>query len=681
MKLAYEKVLLDQMRLVIYSKNDTPADDQAIARAVTVNEYLQSIGFTLTAADILRLASSESLTGFCSYVANMIDDVKAKPMYPDFPRQVMNMTEAQYRLHQLVHYFSTYGLESLLGVKVSRGWLPDVKSTEKTREDDRLLKAKTLELIAEEDKWREPARRILMKRERMTLPEVEIVTEAIRHLDEQSLTAMEVPFKENLMLLAEEIWNRFEGQEAQNLLRALLKHTGDVLNFIILLLGRNKYHFRTSQKRMLVGLIERYPVADWRANIILSNKKATRNNTILNYLDYGSYSRSKPHMAVVDDLRDGKLKSWEGQARALLSNHEDGALEFIAKRPGMMLRMVAWMLRLGYDKEQLIQAMCENAASLSVQTLVTVLACFGMDHVETARMHRENNDLINAEVQEEAQEIFEVLEAVLSRRLSLMDTELRGKKVFVNEEGYNLGRSAIMCSNKSEEGGYVSSGSVYRIPYEAKYVRFFVYWNDRQRIDVDLHAAYYDLQGAEHEIGWNSDFRNDGIVMSGDITHSNAAEYIDVDLSAPITNVAFNIHLYSGKDNFGEIDTCFAGLMLVKDNDEDVALYTPANCLYSTHLRSRCDTMRFGYLDVPNRCLVFQGKPIDDAWWYDASEFDAGRMHTARYLELLLAAQGCERVASMDEAEISLVIGKPNSADEISLIDNNYFMDAPLKAE
>lgn len=664
MNTEYRKLLFTQMRLALAElKTPTALTDALIAKAMTANENLASLGCTLNAADVLRLAGSPSLDGFVDSVAELVDGVDAAPMYPDFPAQVMEIPEAQFRMHQLVHYFSTYGLEDMLGVEVRKGWLPEAKDTPKAEQDQRLLALKALELIDPSDAWLVPARRILSKRERMTLPEQEIVARAAAHLTPEQIAALNIPFKENTRQLVKTVFDDMDSEQARPLLRALCKHTGDVLDGVAFLLKTHKYHFRTGQKRMLVKLIESYPVKDWRANVILSNRKAERSLMLLNYLDYGVYSRSPEHMAVVDSLRDGALQSWEGQAKALLAKDVDGALDFIAQRPGMLLRMTAHLLRLGLAPERIAEKLCDSADVLSTQTLMTVLGFFG---------GQEGRD------RAEADDVYDVMEQALKSRLRSAKTPIAGKTVYIDDQGFNLERSELKCNNKSAEGGYVPSGVTYKIPDAARFVRFFVYWNDPERVDVDLHSAALDTDGKMITVGWNSRYKDGGIVSSGDITHSDAAEYIDVDLDAPLDRVAFNIHLFYGKNGFDEIETCFAGLMAVQNNGAEVQLYDPANCFFSNRLRTHCRNLSYGWLDVARRELVFAGMPLEDApqQWYALKQNEIGRMTVARYLALLLEAQGAALAENREDAEVVLVVQKAQADNELSLIDNNYFMDA-----
>ena len=45
------------------------------------------------------------------------------------------------------------------------------------------------------------------------------------------------------------------------------------------------------------------------------------------------------------------------------------------------------------------------------------------------------------------------------------------------------------------------------------------------------------------------------------------------------------------------------------------------------------------------------------------------------YLDILLNSQSCERTGSAEEADVVLIMGKPSNEKEISLIDNNFFME------
>ncbi len=661
----FNKLLLDELRLVSYEKRDGVLTDELLTKAVTLNENLKALGYVLTPPDLAALAVSPSLDGFYDRVRRMMDAVRADPMYPGFPKQVMEMETAMFRFHQLVHYFSTYGMEQLFGVTVQKGWLPcERKNKSNLSEQILVLKAKTIRLIPDEECYIAPLRIIFSRRERMTLPEREIVAEAISHVSPEQLNGLKVGFKENMDAVYEIVFALEDREAAFRMLRVLCQHTGDVLRCVDLLLRRKKYHFHTAEKRFLVKLLESYPEKDFRANLVLSGKSAERNILLLNYLDYSIYSRSDGHMDAVNDLRDGRLRSWESVAKYMLVNSSNTALDFIALRPGMMLRMIAWLMRLGYKADEIVAKLSEKASALSMQTLVTNLNYFGK---------------LTAEERKDSPALYSAFEALLLARMRSCDTKLRNKKVLLRMEDYDLNASELHCSDKSAEGGYLRSGIAYKIPEHVNRLRFFVYWDDPARVDVDLHAGFTDLDGNMHGIGWNWDFRDHGIVFSGDITHSDAAEYIDVDLTAPIDRVNANIHLFAGKANFSKVKTCYVGMMAVPEGNldgEESELYKEGNCFFKHNLRQACQTINYGFIDVQNRCLVFDGEPHDWGYnWYGGVEHRRGKLSLARYLELLLEAQGAEPCDAEEDADVILVMAKPEAEKEVSLIDENFFMD------
>lgn len=661
----YSKLLLDELRFVTYEKRSSELNDELMAKAVTLNENLMSIGYVLSPNDVAAIAASPSLEKLYDHVCSLMDSVDAEPMYPGFPQQVMEMSEAVFRYHQLVHYFSTYGLEQLFGVEVKHGWLPGKNDLSKIPTEQKIvLKGKTIKLLPESDKYLTPLRILLSRKERMTLPEKELVATAISNVSPTQIADITIGFKENLNTLYGIVFDMADRDPGFAILRTLCQHTGDVMRCVDILLSKNKYHFHTSQKRFLVKLLESYPAKDFRSNLILSSKGAQRNILLLNYLDYSVYSRSKEHMEAVNDLRDGKLRSWESIAKSLLRSGDVSALDFISTRPGMMLRMVAWLMRMGHTPADIIVKLTDKASSLSMQTLVANMNHFGK--------------LTPAE-RSDTYMLYYVFEELLFARMKTSDTPFRGKKVALKMDSFDLNTSELHCNDKSAEGGFIRSGIAYRIPQGIDKLRFFVYWNDKHRVDVDLHVGYTDLDGAPHYVGWNQSFRNSGVVFSGDITHSNAAEYIDIDLLAPIDKVYANIHLFSGKNIFSGIDTCYVGMMAVpreNPSDPEEAMYNEANCFFKHNLRQNCATVNYGYIDVQNRCLVFDGAP--QSWnynWYRGVEHRQGILTLARYLELYLKAQGATLCSSEEEAEIVLVMEKAEKEKEISLIDANFFLD------
>lgn len=656
---SYEKNLLEQLRLVVLTQKDSRVDDMSLTKALTANENIRQLGYCLSPKGLVALAKSEELDGFYDSFRKMIPDVKAEPMYPDFPNQVMAIDEAQFRFHQICHYMSTYGVEMMAELfgqdyEVTRGWMPEVERTEKTEKDTALLEAKTLEVLSKEQKYSRPLEILLQKSERMTAQEIEIVQEALKHVDVETID-LDIPFKQNMIYVFNALFNLDNREAALKAMRNLCQHTGDVLKCIDYVLTRNDYHFRTAQKRQLVNLIETYPVYDWKANVILTNKKARRTILVLQYLSYSRFSSSKEHMEVVRALRNGELSTWESQVKTMLSQKDEKVIDFIAERPGMMLRWVNWLLKLGYEGRLIEEKLAENAEDLSTKTLVITAGALG-------RL-------------DEKKEAFEIIVRLLERKLKALNTPLKGAKVFVDEGRLDLKHSVITAKN--DEAGYVRNGLAYHIPENVKIIRFFVYWNDKNRVDIDLHASANNSKQEGISVGWDMEFRDHGIVHSGDITHSNAAEYIDLSMDADLNEVQFNVNLYAGKPSFDQIDECFIGLLAVAKANEKVKLYNPENCFFYNDIRTKTRTLHYGYINLPQRYLCLDGNETPLQWMdgvYSMADHKVSQFTVDKYIELLLRSQQAVITANREEANIELVMEKPQNERQISLIDNNFFM-------
>jgi hypothetical protein len=656
----FDKLLFDEFRVVPVNPTDTKIETQNIVKAITDNENLTSLGYTLKAPDIVTLSKCKNTCIF-DIVNQYIDRVKADPMYPDFPNQVMNISEAEFRFHQLVHYFSTYGMESLFDIETQKGWLPDVTKTEKTEKQEIVLPAKTISLIKESEKYIFTLKKLLTKRERLTIPEKELITIAARQVSYEDIRNTPVAFKENLMDLFHYLFDNNEDET----IKAICQHTGDVLTCLRFLLTKHHYKLTTSERKRCVRILESYPVADFKNNLILSHKKAKNSLLILNYISYNKFSKSASHQTAVNDLRNNCLKSWESQMKNLIKKNDPTVIQKLADRPGYLLRNTAWLLRSGYSKDEINNALCDNASALSAQTILTILNKF---------LYFKKNSL-----KTEASDVCFIMYNVLTEKLKTLNTPLKNQKIFIEEGIYDFDTSIIETNDKSEEGGYIRSGLTFKIPDNINILRFFVYWNDKRRTDIDLHATGLLKHDNTMHIGWNGDFRKSGAIHSGDITHSDAAEYIDVNLNSEIKKINAIIHFYNNTEaisrrkyirkTFADIETCFTGIMGVSKAKENIELYEPANCFISHNLKSKNIMLNYTLIDVENRKMQLIAKPIENkSYNYD---FAPG-LSVTDYISMLAASQNATIVDNKEDADLTIRLDK---GGDISLIDENYFMD------
>ena len=146
---SFRKLVFTELRSVMIPLNGDHLSDESMQRALTMNMNLSTqYGYMFGPKDLVLIARNDAAGQIFDMISGMISELKAPPMYPDFPSQVMSIDEAQFRFHQMLHYFSTYGIEYIFDTDVQRGWLPgekeNITGTEKVTEDEHLFDARVL---------------------------------------------------------------------------------------------------------------------------------------------------------------------------------------------------------------------------------------------------------------------------------------------------------------------------------------------------------------------------------------------------------------------------------------------------------------------------------------------------------------------------------------------------------
>ena len=189
-----------------------------------------------------------------------------------------------------------------------------------------------------------------------------------------------------------------------------------------------------------------------------------------------------------------------------------------------------------------------------------------------------------AKRQKEAETIVGIVKKLLVKRLSFVTTPFAGKKVFVDDSGYDLDVSLVTSNAGASLSNAVAPGLAKRLPDEAKTVRMFVFWDDEKRrfSDLDLHcyAKRVNEEGEQEtlNIGWDGFYNEAGITTSGDITTADkSVEYIDVEIEEAKKNgvslIDTVVDYFNGMEGIGfsELETAFTGALVL---GEDAAVST-----------------------------------------------------------------------------------------------------------
>ena len=716
----------------------TTVDDADMAWAVTANANLEGTGYTLSQPSIItlaayhhtvvKLAQGASFLPLAAFaeadlinpladITRLVPDVTASPMYPDFPTQVMQISEAQFRYDQACHYFSTYGVEALAGllgldVTVGKGWLPNVEATPKTQADETLVAPKVLHLLVTVEDLQAVVAARLTRATRMHPAEIATALLVFQELGENDTLAFpKVAFHENMMELI-----RVAAQEDSGTLErvatGLAQHPGDLLKAVLYVMQTNEHHrLTTRQKKGFCRAFERFGAQSIAHNIADAGHSA---RLAPNYLSVARFAG--PHLReAVELVEAGKVRSWAGElelrwqavdvlygsyswqslrdqlahehaARNLLSGNlkaiEDAwraLLTHYGTRPGMLLRALSRLAKGGCPGYLLIAEMNAHADVFSLPTLVSTATALSVDVsvegalkgqavVRSAKRGASHQPLDAAT----RAEIVAMLRPLIELRLRGLDTPLKGRRVYLDTAGISLVGSLLRPNEVGDTGtAWPPAGIAFDLPAD-KTLRFFTFWDDRKRrVDVDLHFMGRTVSGKPIHVGWNARFRTSSMVTSVDITTSHdSVEYLDIDMDAArkegIAWMVQKQHIYAGRSNWGDIQTCYSGALLVKRKGNHVRLYSGKNLLFRDDLTGPGSTMDYASINVPDHYVrIVRGADIP---------LGSVGYALGDYLDTLFRAQEVTLVDTPEEAELQVCVGRSADPEVVSLFDEGFYL-------
>lgn len=687
----------------VYDNAPEP-DERDYMLALAVQENMSNTPYALSVRALTILAKTFAAlraVGGDTFSEAMIDPAKdirsfcpdeplGEPMYPDFPSQVLEIDENQFRMHQIRHYMSTYGVEALAGllgmdVTVSDGWTPDVEHTEKIYDDETLVNKHIVDIVVSDGYMARIVEDTLARPTRMSGRVSHLAVELFCAGAITDLSS--VKFHENMLDI---ICSAAEHDSAQltRVTDNAAQHPGDILKAILHVAEKSgKNHLATRQKKAFcrsLGTYDPIAIATNLADLTVRGQKA------INMLSVARFGNDNIVKAV-DLVASGEVKSFNARveqawrdftAQPIGKVDPSELISIYKERPGVMFRAIGRMFDAGIPIDSISQALSEVEDSFSLATLVQFMTLMSATDAADARDWRGKVIMDVAERERREKNavrnprLAALVAPVVASRLAKLDTPFKNKKVYLDTSGFSLVGSVIAPNEVSNtSGAYPPAGMAYDVPAD-KTVRFFTFWDDRtNRVDVDLHFKYLDILGRPNSLGWNSDFRTCGMVFSGDITTSqDSAEYLDVDmreaLAKGVDTIFQHQHVYT-RQQWKDIAKCFSGALVVGDKAPDTKLYNSKNVLFHDDMNGTGTEMDYAMIDVPNHYVrILRGVNLP----YRHTAFNL-----ETFVSLLVEAQGCELVAGPEDADVVLSVGRAENseiagAQVVSLIDEGFFI-------
>ncbi len=617
-----------------------------------LSKNLESVGFTFSADVIERLQTwtPDELLGLAEsllpHLLKMVGgDVRYLPMYPNFPAQVMEASEAELYLNALLHYY---------GDVIGEGILPHYNK----RPRNALVIAENLKVLqlADENTIQSVCRGLIASNTSLSKSDqsdLRGLLEACRdHIEE--VLPESIPFKEIQSVVCKFLLERVENPAP--LLGRFLKTATDVLRLATEISGGDTslaastrfVSFSRNHRRVLLGLLDKVTRPD--EDLHRHRGKWIR---LAERLHPGEYGKQFPlALAAIQRLRrNEKPVTFNSKVEQLLREGDTAKTAvLLCQRPGELARRLDHLLREGPDKaDRVLDCFAKVAGDVSTPVLLQLIAHFKQraydqsprrlkdtpekqslpffekavrSLMKPASAHKHTpmlqpmrtvfpkgqiSRLMRVPLAKSwlapamAERVVELAKAALVERFSALPSL---GKCFVSEDLQNF---TVPFSRRSASKSLrtVARGSRLPLP-DANVVRFFLWWKegkvnsqDTGRVDLDLSATIFDASWRylNHISYTNLKATKLGCCHSGDITSApnGASEFIDIDLDklrkAGARYVVCSVMSFT-RHPYCDLPECYVGWMS-RDKPQSGEVFEPAT------VRDRIDLAANHRISIP----------------------------------------------------------------------------------
>lgn len=586
------------------------SNEDNLQLAMSLQSELMNLGFILS-QECFQAMSKAPVSFITSYYKDAISYLKKavgadrsyQPFYPNFPKQVMEMSHMELYLNAVMHYWS------------EGEWTPDTVLKERGFKFEK-ANFKTINLATEED-FAQIFTNLVSINSSLTKDDKEIVEWFVNNYSGIKLPDV-IPFKETLCLLAAKGLN------------VPVKSTTDVLRIVSHLSGgdislphvpkltikevrnnRMRFFFQNLQdsqikerdsfkfkkfnrreRKFLLGLLEKTNL-----NVEEMQSHFGRWLRLGEILHPGEFRNKFPKTYVVfNKLRnqeDEKIRTFNGKVNLLFKNDWKAAVDLLSTRPGEFARKLDWMLRT-FEPQYVLNRFEKVGDKVSNKVLFELYNHFD------ARTKKESSRMVMIKGKKSICKVLDVLEpmkesvvdSVKKSVLSILKNKFSKLpelgKIYIDEKLKKVPLPFAMRSINTSVKTYVRGT---RIPFnpDAKVIRPFIHWFDEFGYeDLDLSAGFYTkgLKPVTHISYTNLKNEMINSCHSGDIRQKKGAcaEYVDIDikkcLKHKIRYVIVQVHNFQNRP-MHTLRDCVFGLM-EREHPKANEIFVPktiSNCM------------------------------------------------------------------------------------------------------
>lgn len=480
-------------------------------------------------------------------------DVEYRPMYPNFPQQVMEASDFELHMNAIIHYF-THG-----------AWTPEYEklSRKYAIEPTKLI---TIDTISK-DEFFGIFTDILASNESISQDDKDIVTWFLDNYGSDLVMPSDIPHKENVAIVGAYMVEN--GMDVSG----LVKTSTDVLRIATAMSGGDMSladntrftNFKRSQRRNLIkalgGVI----------NIEDINRHSGKWTRLAHNLHVGDYSKKVYDVLSIVRNNEKVVTFNANVEKLLLDGNYVKAATLLTERPGEFARRIDYILRSVNNKRSttvVLNKFLDVIDRVSTKVLLQLLGYYGVrNELLDGRVVFPKGSVQYAHVidgldplpQDVVDTLIGNINSCLVERFSNLESM---GKVYISPD---MKGCPIPAQQRSASTGALETyARGTRVPLgDETTLRFFIYWKGD---DIDLSAAMYDKNFVRVDHISYTNLRTDGACHSGDITWApnGASEFIDIDikymLNRGVRYVAMNVYVYSGP-SFADHSKCYVGWM------------------------------------------------------------------------------------------------------------------------
>lgn len=552
------------------------------AMVVSIVKNVESLGFTFDKElfeNLLTYPKNEIEMFYTDFIAKLKPlvgaDKEYNPMYPNFPRQVVEASDAELFINAILYYW-TFG-----------EWMPEYEKDERMPLFDETKL--TILTVGNTNDILDIFKNLVSSKTNLSTQDKADIEEIIAtYSNFYDYLPDEIPLKENVALIGKLILNKVAIKNA-TAIQKYYKTATDILRLVtalsdgdISLATDTKYRsLRRCERRMVMDLLA--GCGNILEDMYRYQYQWIRIGEIIHPFEFTA-KRYKSVNNAFNNLRNGKKPLFvPGRVQAAINVKDMQTAAILLKdRPGDFARQLDKLLRDASNKNYVVNCFREVADKVSVPVLLQVRQHFkDRNNGNPIRVFFPKGNLARAiSIPNELPAVDDkICKAVVKICDNAIIEQFKSKdfmgNVYIDESMRNF---LVPFNQRSASTGSKSlvRGSRVGLNENAEAVRAFIWWtNSNGRVDIDLSAAIYDENWnyVEHisytrlRSGKMKAYHSGDITNGGNVNGKGVAEFIDINVDAVAQSgryVAFQVYSYTGQ-KFSELPNCRFGWMERED--------------------------------------------------------------------------------------------------------------------